>query len=643
MKLSMVKILTVLLLSTCFFLPALTVYAVQPITGQTPSGISFSELESRIDALMNEHAGASTPGTAIVVVHEGEIIFSRGYGWADIEKQVPVDPAATVFEYGSINKTFIWVAVMQLAEQGLLDLDADVRAYLPDTFIFEKPFTMRDLLNHSAGFADFLLGLFVNERIIEQFGSLEEILLDLQPPQIFMPGTMSAYSNWGTALAAFIVEHISGQDYAAFERENILFPANMLNTLNQPDWLGNDGFLTHKSKGYKTNGSGGFQEDLWSYIPLYPSGAMNGTAEDLAAFIIALTPPAGESGPLFANTDTLETLFTPSSPDPVNYPGTHHGFVMYSGVLPAFGHSGGTIAFRADFALVPETRFGFVLLTNSGQMNLIPSIRELLLGVPQTPAPVAGSNLPGAEAIEGRYISARRYHGNFLEFLSYTGLASAQMINIRALDENNIQLSAGGLGTAVYLQTEPYVFHIYDSSDNLLFASLLPQLRFRVEDGVPRIQIGDGGDFTYLPEGRTMAFLIVSLVIAALNAVFFFITPIVLLILFLIRRKKQSVRTRFDYFSIGFLLSGTLLVFNNLLLFMLFGINPYRTAAEVAPFIWINYVLAGLTALLLAGSIWSWRTAGEAGGKRKALFVITAVFTMLFIALLHNWNFFVLL
>ena len=634
------KLLSILLSLILLSTVALPAFAAE---GQTPSGMSFSEMEARIDGLMNEHVGKSAAGAAIVVMHEGEIIFSRGYGWADIENQIPVDPATTVFEYGSISKPFVWVAVMQLAEQGMLDLDADVCSYLPNAFVFEKPFTVRDLLNHSAGFADILLGGFVNERTMEQFGSLEETLLDLQPPQIFTPGTVSAYSNWGAALAAFIVEHVSGQDYAGFERENILLPADIQNTLNQPDWLGNNAFSANKAKGYTADGAGGFQEGMWAHIPLYPAGAINGTAEDLAAFIVALTPPAGESGPLFTYADTLETLFMPSSLDPVNYPGTNHGFMSCPGVLPAFGHSGGTIAFSTNFALVPETRFGFVLLTNSsGHMEFMPAVHELLLGIPQTSAPVTGSNLPNAKAIEGRYLTARRYDGNFLEFISYTGLAGLSMIQINALDENTIELSVSALGTAVYVQTGPDAFRFYDSSDSLLFASNLPLFRVRAEDGEPvQIHIGGGADFTVLPAGRTMPFLIASLVIAALSAVFFLITPIVLFILFLIRRKKQSIRTRFDCFRTGLLLSGTLLVLNNLILFMLFGINPFRTAAEVAPFIWINYVLAGVAVLLFTGAIWSWRTAGKTRGNCKALFVITAVFTALFIALLHNWNFFV--
>ena len=451
---------------------------------------------------------------------------------------------------------------------------------------------------------------------------------------------MSAYSNWGAALAAFIVEQISGQDYATFERDHVLLPSNMQNTLNQPDWFGNETFLANKAIGYLSDGVGGFQAGMWTYIPIYPTGAINGTAEDLAAFLIALTPPAGESGPLFSDANTLGTLFTPSSLDLVYSPGTHHGFLQYPGVLPAFGHGGGTAAFLTDFVLVPEARFGFVLLTNStGGMGLISAIGDLLLGSP--PAPVAGSNLPNAQAVEGHFFSTRRYAGNFLEFFPYAGLSNISMIQIRALDENRIQLLFGPLGSAVYVQTEPYVFHRYDTSDTAFASSFPHQLRVQMEDGVPQqIHVDNGNGFTALPAGRTMPFLIASLVIAALSAAFFLIVPVILLIAFLIRRKKQERGTRFNRFHTGFLLSGTLLVLNQSVIAAHFGLNPFRSASELAPYIWMNYVFAGLAAFLFAGAIWSWRT-GET--KRKVLFVITVVFVALLTVLLHNWNFFALL
>ena len=607
----------------------------------TPSGLTLTEMEAQIDVLMNEHVGTSTPGAAIVVVHEGEIIFTRGYGYADIENQIPVDPTVTVFEHASISKVFVWVAVMQLVEQGLLDLDADINIYLPDEFVFEKPFTMRDILNHAAGFADILLGIGFDG---EQVPNLKDALLDSQSVQLFTPGTVSAYNNWSTALAAFVVSEISGQAFVDFEREHILLPSNMYHTLNLPDWFGNDSFLANQAEGYVRDGDGGFleQSSAIAHTGLYPAGMLNGTAEDLAAFIKALTPSIGESGPLFEHTETLQTLFSPSSLNP-NRPGMYHGLMPFPGAVPGIGHGGNLPGFTTELVVVPELRFGFVLLTNVGHdLTITSAIRQLLLGSPETPT--IGSNLPNAQAVEGLFITAGRFSGTFIEFFSFAGMGGLPHAQVSALDENRILFSLGGMGEAVYVQTEPHVFQIYDPSEAPFLALMFQELRFDFEDGVPvHIIVRGIEDYTAFPAGRTMPILIGSLVSVILSIGFFLIAPIVLFILFLIRRKKQRGRTRFDRFSSGFLLSGALLMFNNVVLFLLFGINPIRTAAEVAPFIWINYILAGLAVILFAGSIFTWHTLGEARTKRKVLFVITAVVTAMFIILLWHWNFFVLL
>jgi len=615
-----------LLMAMFFIMSPFNIYASAVITEQTPSGIPFSELENQIDTLVYKYLGTTTQGVAIVVVSEGEIIFSRGYGYANVEREIPIDPAMTVFEYASISKLFTWVAAMQLAEQELFNLDADVRTYLPASFVFDKPFTMRDLMNHMAGFADIAFPYTFDR---ENLPTLDAVLLATQPPQIFTPGTVSAYSNWGTALAGLVVAEISRQNFAAYERENILLPANMQQTLNLPDYFKNSEFLANQAQGYFVNSMGEFSNSTSRYVLDYPSGALRGTAEDLATFIKALTPPVGESGALFKNAQTLQTLFTSSSVDPINRPTTHHGFFSYSGAFPSFGHGGNLAGFSTDLVIVPELRFGFaVLINNSMEMHLIPQLGKLLLGSSQSPLPT--SNLPNVQSMEGHFISARRFGGgNVTEIVDFM----ARMAQIQTLDENTIEFSYGMVGSAIYKQIEPYVFRVYDTSNSPLLGQRLPEFRIRMEDGAPvQIIVPSGGDFTSLPVGRTIPFLITSLISAVLSVAFFLIVPIVLFILFLIHRKKQIVPTRFERFSTGFLLSGTLLALNNIVL-VLFA-NPIH--------IWINYVLAILVVLLFVGSIWSWYTAENEKTKRKILFGIMTAFMALFIFILHNWNFFVL-
>ena len=630
-----------LLLLAFFIMSVPGAYAAPGKTA--PSGLSFEEMEGRIDAIMGEHIGSSTPGAAIVVVLDGEIILSKGYGWADIENQIPIDPAVTVFEFGSISKTFIWVAVMQLVEQGLLDIDADIKSYLPASFEFEKPFTMRDILNHAAGFEDIALGLLLDASGTHKpIITLEEALLETQPRQIFTPGMVSSYSNWGSALAALVVERICGQPYYIYERDNILHKSNMLSTLNQPDWLDNFVFLGDKARGYIVDGAGDFHHGFWSYIPFgYPCGAANGTAEDIAAYIKALTPPAGESGTLFANAETLSNMMTPSSADPVNRPGTYHGFARYSGVLPAFGHGGSTIAFRTNFAVCPETRFGYTVLSNSTGDDVLFDIRELLLGYPINDADRTTGNLPNAASVEGRFITAKRTEGNFLELVAYV---LSPILRVTAVDDNTIILHQSKERHATYAQIAPYVYRLVSASDSVSLLRHQNEIRFRLEDGVPvQIHVGFGLDYTALPAGRAMPFLVACYIAAVIALAFFLITPIVALIVYLVHRKNHRAYSIFERFSIGFLLSGTLLTLNNIVMLLRMAVQNYRTVTEMALHIWINYVIAGLAVVLLFCSIRSWIKERSAIVRNRALFVVTAIIGVVFILILHNWRFFELL
>lgn len=153
--------------------------------------------ETVIDKVADAYIGKSVPGACVIVSEHGEIVFSKAYGYADLEKNIPMDPENTVFEWGSISKTFIWVGVMQLNEEGKIDLDADIRNYLPKGFLknlhYDTPITMRHLMNHTAGFEEQLINLRYFES--DKEFTLAEVLSSHQPEQVFSPGKVSAYSN----------------------------------------------------------------------------------------------------------------------------------------------------------------------------------------------------------------------------------------------------------------------------------------------------------------------------------------------------------------------------------------------------------------------------------------------------------------
>jgi len=619
------------LLIICFLLTPVLVYA-----NQTPTGISFSEMEQRIDELISEYLGITTPGVAVAVVSNGEIVFSRGYGYADIVRQIPVSPENTVFELGSTSKTFVWVAVMQLVEQGLIDLDADIHLYLPEDFArqldFEYTFTMRNLMNHTAGFAENLFSLFYNAEVERDGIGLRDALLLTQPQQIRTPGTASAYSNFGTALAAYVVGYVSGMGYAAFEAVNIFNPLGMSNTLNEPQI--NTVFLEAKARGYiPVPGGGNFQEGWWASIPIYPAGAVNSTVHDMAQFIKALTPSSNEQNLLFENHETLAQMFTPSSVNHGLSPGTYHGFMRHNGILPSFGHGGNTITFSTNFVVVPEERFGFVVLTNAAnESSIIPGLSRLLLGDGVHPVVESEGSMPPASSVTGRYMMSRRIEGNFTELLNYIAFPIA---NVYDVDSNTIVADFGQFGRAVYQQVFPFTFRMISIEQHGFITLISDGFHFSLDgNGRPyQMHIGNGFDFSRLPPGRGMFALTVYGVLAVVNVLFFLITPFVLLIKFL-RNRNNSAGLLIN----AFVLSGTLLVLNNLVCVARFAMQNFRSATEMAPHIWINYVLVLLAALLFCFNA-RHIVKLDMRLENKVIFALASVSLAVFAFILNNWNF----
>jgi CubicO group peptidase (beta-lactamase class C family) len=166
-------------------------------------------------------------GLTLSIVLDDEIAMARGYGLADIEGARPVDPDETLFRIGSVSKTFTWTAVMILAERGLIDLDADLNDYLSQFEIrpaFREPVTMRQVMHHRGGFEDSLRLFAVAD---DDPRSLAELLAEHQPRRVFPPGSRTSYSNWASALAALVVENVSGRPYGEFLQDELLTPLGM--------------------------------------------------------------------------------------------------------------------------------------------------------------------------------------------------------------------------------------------------------------------------------------------------------------------------------------------------------------------------------------------------------------------------------
>ena len=197
-----------------------------------PSGTPYDQIGQKIEDYYKEHEKTSAGLATSVFDKDGQTIYQNNFGYVDKEKKLAVDDNS-VFEWGSATKLTVWVSVMQLWEEGKIDLKTDIKEYLPKDFLkgkltYDKPITMLDLMNHQAGFGDTGLAKGTSK-------NLGDTLKKVHIYQAYEPGTVTAYSNFGTALAGYIVERISRQSYADYVHEHIFEPLDMRHTALLPD------------------------------------------------------------------------------------------------------------------------------------------------------------------------------------------------------------------------------------------------------------------------------------------------------------------------------------------------------------------------------------------------------------------------
>jgi CubicO group peptidase (beta-lactamase class C family) len=327
----------------------------------TPDGLApltKSDVDAWLDGFMPYAIGNNEiVGAVVTVVKDGEILTNRGFGYADLETRTPVDPETTMFRPGSISKLFAWTAVMQLVEQGKIDLDADINTYLdykiPDAF--GAPITMRHVMTHTAGFEEAIKNLIIEDP--EKLMSLGDYLKSSIPARIFPPGEVPAYSNYATALAGYVVERVSGETFDDYLDAHIFAPLGMdHSTFRQPL---PEQFEEFMSGGYKNVSDG--EAAKYEMIPAAPAGSLASSGEDMARFMIA---HLNNGGPLL-KPETAEMMHeTLDQHTPLNAMAL--GFYQQDrGALRSIGHGGDTTLFHSDLSLFVDKNVGLFVSFNS--------------------------------------------------------------------------------------------------------------------------------------------------------------------------------------------------------------------------------------------------------------------------------------
>lgn len=310
------------------------------------------------DKFINEEMKENNvPGVILSVVKDGDIIFEKGYGYSDLEKNTPVDPNKTLFSIGSVTKNFTAIAVMQLVQENKLDINTDINNYLSEFKIknpYKEKITMKNLLTHTAGFDETIFNTLKNPTPL----SLKEYLKNYQPKVIRTPGTIASYSNYGIALAGYIVEEISGMPYEDYIKKNILNKLNMTNTYCKID---NEPAI-NLSKAYDFNSS--LVE--YSAIPDGPAGNIVSTANDMSKLLLFHLNANSNTNLQILNKKNLDTLHTSQFS---YYPNTLGiGYGMYEQLVnnnKVISHGGSVNGFISMLSFSPEENIGFFISTNS--------------------------------------------------------------------------------------------------------------------------------------------------------------------------------------------------------------------------------------------------------------------------------------
>jgi len=342
----------------------------RPSGDQTPPAIPAAahtldpaDLEAFFDGIIPLQLERSdVAGASVLVIKDGRLLLQKGYGYSNFKDKKPVNPNTTIFRLASISKLFTWVAVMQLQEQGKLDLDTDINQYLDFQIraAFGRPITLRNLMTHTGGFEEEVRDIILVKP--KQQPSLRDFLMRNQPRRLFPPGIVPAYSNYGVGLGSYIVQRVGGQPFEQYVADHIFAPLGMTHsTFYQPPPKELESL---PSEGYRGN----TLKDPVGFEIFNPVGAggISSTASDMGRFGLALLNGGELDGHRILKPQTLAAMYTPQFRASDQMPALAMGFYeTWRNDLRWIGHEGDLIAFHSLFFLERSQRIILFISFNS--------------------------------------------------------------------------------------------------------------------------------------------------------------------------------------------------------------------------------------------------------------------------------------
>ncbi|HYL86137.1 MAG TPA: serine hydrolase domain-containing protein [Candidatus Angelobacter sp.] len=402
--------------------------AASAATEKRGTELTATDVEAFLDGLLPQQIEkADIAGAVVVVVKDGKVLFEKGYGYSDAEKKAPVSPQDTLFRPGSISKTFTWTAVMQQVEQGKLDLDRDVNTYLdfqvPHTF--GKPTTLRDIMTHRSGLEETIKDLFVASE--KDLTPMAQYLPAHLPAQIFPPGTVPAYSNYATTVAAYMVQRVSGQPFDDYVDEHFFKPLNMTRaTFRQP--------LPDSLKPFMSNGYdlGSGKPKPFEAVEVAPAGSLSASGESMAHWMIMHLQNGRYGDVQILKPETAVQMHARQEGWPAEMNAMALGFYEQNlNGHRVISHGGDTQLFHSDLFLILDANVGlFVSYNSAGRPEHGDARGDLYIKFMDRYFPGAPANEPtlstakdDAQSVAGPYKISRRFETNILAMTSMLGEA----------------------------------------------------------------------------------------------------------------------------------------------------------------------------------------------------------------------------
>ncbi len=623
------------------------------VTAASANNMQDASLETFFDNTMNSKLEQyHIPNATVAVVKDGKVVYKKGFGRADIENNIPVDPDTTLFRIGSTSKLITWTAVMQMVEAGKLDLNTDINRYLdfqissrlekPLQKTNPAPITMTHLMTHTPGFEDHPDMLFRLSQ--DDLLPLNEYIKNYQPARIYPAGEVAAYSNYGTALAGYIVERLSGQPFSDYVEKNIFTPLNMQNsTYRQPPALNSP---AHVAKPYRfINGS--YTPAGFEYIMLEPAGSMSSTASDMANFMIAHLSGGAYNGGQILKEETVREMHKQHFTYDPTLGGMTLGFMegVFNDKAVIF-HGGSTMLYNSSLYLIPEVNTGIFIAYSGGNHLLHSEVFQDFMdfcypvNAQTTGTPGAGSR-ERAEKYTGEYQMNRR---SVTTDEKIAGILAGGIINVAASEDGYLLVTNGG-ETNKFIETETGVYQNLREGRTQDAFGRFHKIIFKT-DPLGRTMLTTDGPMTYskAPFYSTVNFTALAALTIVLIVIGSLIYWIIIKILGLFKRKNNKASWVSSLASwVGILASITILyLFANL---FSSGIDPvyllpqeaYMTVEKPPLFDFIPTLMWILTGLLVPFTVVAWLK----GFWSRIARVQYSIFTLAVIGLMwmiNYWN-----